>query len=158
MLHQEHIRIITKRNILIGEMDNVDGIFNVNKILTNIQKGLGECFAIYLFGSYADGTENKDSDVDFAVFIRNKKLVALDWYSTKQDLEMLLKKDVHLVDILQVSPILQNEIISKGKALYIKNQEKLNNAIMQIGAAYIDLMEQNKELYEHILKDKKIYG
>ena len=130
----------------------------IANILAIIKQGLGDCFAVYVFGSYADGTMNAESDIDLAVFIRNNKLTSWDWYATKQELELLLKKDVDLIDVFSVSTILQNEIVSKGKALYIKDEEKLNQAIMQIGSAYIDLMEQNKELYEQIFIDKRIYG
>jgi len=80
-----------------------------------------EAQAIYLFGSY--GTENEwpDSDVDIAVLLppaEAKRAGALDMGDLRLALEALLGKDVDLINLRQVSTVLQKEVVFADRRIF----------------------------------------
>ena len=80
-----------------------------------------EAQAIYLFGSY--GTENEwpDSDVDIAVLLppaEAKRAGALDMGDLRLTLEGLLGKDVDLINLRQVSTVLQKEVVFADRRIF----------------------------------------
>lgn len=84
--------------------------------------------AIYLFGSYAWGSPNEDSDLDLLIVIdkykKDRLLTMSDGYETLYDLGIC--KDILVYDKEQFSRCskdktsLCNEIAQKGKMLYAK--------------------------------------
>ena len=68
---------------------------------------------IAIFGSYANGTNTKDSDVDFLVeFYPQADL--LDQVGLKQDLEELLKKDVDVVTPKALSRYIREKVLHEA--------------------------------------------
>lgn len=97
---------------------------NILQIKNILRKDNDIIFA-YLYGSYAFRTIHKESDIDIAVYIK------------EGDLEFYLKKDNELLStlslisskidirILNVMPlVLKFEVISEGKLLFSKDEEK----------------------------------
>jgi len=75
----------------------------------------------YLFGSYADGTENESSDVDIAAYMDDTSLDAK--LSLHHDLQKALQKDIDLVVLNDVKNIyLLEAILNQG--IVIKEHEK----------------------------------
>ena len=57
---------------------------------------------IYLFGSYARGEANKDSDLDFLVFGgKNFKLTMI--FSLAEDLREIFKKNIDVFEISEIN-------------------------------------------------------
>ena len=54
---------------------------------------------IIVFGSYANGTTHKDSDIDLAFFKKEQNLSSYEVFMVAQELADLLKMDVDLVDL-----------------------------------------------------------
>jgi predicted nucleotidyltransferase len=52
---------------------------------------------VWLFGSYARGEADEDSDVDVLVDIEYRKGIASEYLSWKDDLSFLLKKKIDIV-------------------------------------------------------------
>lgn len=86
--------------------------------IVNWLKNAEEIELAILFGSYAKGTENSQSDVDLGI-----RLVSCEAMSAKEkmnyffDLEKLLKTNVDLIDLKTVGQPLLSEIIKHGKLL-----------------------------------------
>lgn len=91
---------------------NTLNIENLSKYLNTNKNVL---FA-YLFGSYANGSQNDKSDVDIALFLDN---VSLDeQLQINYELSKLLKKDVDLVILNSVKNIyLLEDILLHSKVL-----------------------------------------
>ena len=94
---------------------------------------LKDCFVsqlsplkVYLFGSYADGTYNEDSDFDFYIVVDDKQTDLLALMTRAYRAVRGIKK--HPVDILigtqskfeerKLQPTIENEVFQKGVLLY----------------------------------------
>ena len=98
----------------------------------------------YLFGSQAAGTATKTSDIDIAVFC-GKKMDNIVRWSIQNELADELGSEVDLIDMLNASTVLQQQIITQGKCLY--DPDKKSPAFeMQIISMYQDLNEQRAEI------------
>jgi len=77
----------------------------------------------YLFGSYAENRERKDSDIDVAVYLSG--IHEDDFFKYKLDLktelEQIFKKTVDVVIMNNASPLLNHEVFKNG--IIIKNSE-----------------------------------
>lgn len=81
---------------------------------------------VYLFGSYADGTYNEDSDLDFYIVVDDSHTDMLSLMSKAYKAIRGIRK--HPVDILvgtksrfderKHSPTVENEVFHKGVLLY----------------------------------------
>ncbi|NPV43619.1 MAG: nucleotidyltransferase domain-containing protein [Firmicutes bacterium] len=77
----------------------------------------------YLFGSYAENREKKDSDIDVAVYLSGIHEDDFFKYKLglKTELEQIFKKPVDVVIMNNASPLLNHEIFKNG--IVIKNSQ-----------------------------------
>lgn len=76
----------------------------------------------FLFGSHADGTARKESDLDIAVFYRQppqgaEKIAAID------SLSRAAGRDVHLAVLNEASALLRHQVMKNGFSVIIKDRE-----------------------------------
>jgi predicted nucleotidyltransferase len=105
---------------------------------------------VYLFGSYASGTETSASDIDIAV-LGNKKIPSLTRWQLQSELADALACDVDLVDLLSASTVMQNQIIHHGLCLY----ETENSAVlfdMQVMSMYQHLNDERADILAQFIK------
>ncbi len=67
---------------------------------------------IYIFGSYASGLQNSQSDIDIA-FYSKKAYSSYDIFILAQKLSSELGREIDLVQMKESSTVFQKEIISK---------------------------------------------
>lgn len=100
-------------------------LFNqqISKIINDAVKKI-KPEKVILFGSYAYGNPNKDSDVDL-LFIKNTKLSGLNRYRSVSrnivrlfPMDILIKTPLEIKKRLAMGDPFYNEIVSKGKVLY----------------------------------------
>lgn len=102
---------------------------------------------IYIFGSYALGLQNSQSDIDIA-FYSKKAYSSYDIFILAQKLSSELGREIDLVQMKESSTVFQKEIISKGKIIFEKNRlerEKIENLILK---KYIKLNEERKKIID----------
>ena len=80
-------------------------------------------YSLVIFGSYASGKQNKDSDLDIAVFIpdkthENNMKIAKNMVSRKS----LLNLDVHIITYNEMIEMLINKEVNVGKEIARKNR------------------------------------
>lgn len=83
-------------------------------------------FAI-LFGSFAEGKENEMSDIDIGIS-SSKDLSLMELGLLTARLEVVFKRNVDLVilnDLYRRNPLLAYEIVSRGKVIFCRNEERL---------------------------------
>ncbi|MCL6639677.1 MAG: nucleotidyltransferase domain-containing protein [Firmicutes bacterium] len=81
--------------------------------------------AVYLFGSGAKGTMREKSDIDLAVLFNpaaGNKLSRFDrLLAMAGDLESMSGRHVDVVDIREVPPVLQHQILKHGRCIVEKD-------------------------------------
>jgi len=117
--------------------------------------------AVYLFGSY--GTENEwpDSDVDIALLLppdEAKKAGTLVMSELHFALESLLKKDVDLVNLRQVSTVFQKEIIMAERRIFCADNYAADEFEMLVLSFYQKLNEERAELLAEGLRSGSFYN
>lgn len=123
-------------------------------IIDFLQKHLAEVYAIYLYGSFANGVATTESDVDLA-FLSEAQITNIAKWEVQEKLAAVLNKDVDLVNLKDASVVLRKEIVEKGKLLYSSDQYKTETFEMTTLSMYMDLNETRKD----ILNDyKEKYG
>lgn len=87
-------------------------------------------FSMVIFGSYAVGEQNKNSDLDVAVFIENednqKKIEAL---ANSAKLKSALEMDLHVIPIKEMIEMLINQEENLGKQIARKHLAVHNHRI-----------------------------
>lgn len=71
---------------------------------------------IYLFGSYAKGTEHASSDINIA-YMSDVVLSDYERFMLAEELASELNKDVDLVDLKLATTVFQTQIIATGKLI-----------------------------------------
>jgi predicted nucleotidyltransferase len=72
----------------------------------------------YLFGSFATGSSETDSDVDILVELDHTKPIGLEFVGMWQDLQKLLGRKVDLVTLEGVSPFIRPHVESQKLLIY----------------------------------------
>ena len=82
-----------------------------------------ECEAIVLFGSYARGTQNNESDIDIA--IKPKKEVSKkELFYLSQEIEDRINIEVDLINLNNIGDGFRYEILINGKTIYCEDEFK----------------------------------
>jgi hypothetical protein len=81
----------------------------INKIIPVLKKNGIEKAGI--FGSYARGDYNENSDIDILVEIEKKGFSLLDFIGIKLNIEDETGKSVDLVEYKTIKPLIKNEIL-----------------------------------------------
>lgn len=115
------------------------------------------CEAIVLFGSYARGTQTKESDIDIAVKT-NKELNSQEQFELVQELEEMLQKDVDFVNLDKITDVFRYEILMNGKTLYCKDSFKFDMYKLDMYREYLELNESRKDIIERVKNGGTIYG
>lgn len=131
---------------------------NLQNILETFFAKQAHVVAVYLFGSYAEKKQNEMSDVDIAVLYDKKHVPDLEkQLHLKNELETFTKKDVDLVILNSVSPILVHQVFKKGIPLLIQEEKELSRFFVRSLTDYADL-KVSRRFIEHSLMDRKIHG
>ena len=122
-----------------------------DKVL-EIINSLTECDAIVIFGSYARGTDNDESDIDIAIKVR-EQISKTKLYEIKEILEEKLKRDIDLINLDNVqNDGFKYEILINGKTIYCKDEYKFDLYKLDAYREYLELNEARKDIVENIRK------
>ena len=100
----------------------MDVIEKIHHLMPEIIARYPSVQVFYLFGSHADGGAEDRSDVDVAVFTDGSEDTAME-LELGVYLQHNLKREVDVVIMQKVSPILQHEVLKARKRLYEKDPE-----------------------------------
>lgn len=112
---------------------------------------------ILLFGSYAGGTANDESDLDIAYYSKIT-LSNYERFLLAGELAMIANIDVDLVDIRQVDTVFAAIIFSTSEQLYCNDQNIFYKERMKALSMYATLNEQRAQILESIEKQGSVYG
>ncbi len=100
---------------------------------------------IYLYGSYAKGTQTNDSDIDLAI-VAKKTISTRERIVMETRLSNLLHRDVDLVVFAQASPLLQHQILKNGYLVYEADAAERVRQEVRARFEYLDAKELFKEI------------
>lgn len=133
----------------------------MNEIIEKIKEVLIEkCKpeAIILFGSYARGTQNNESDIDIAIKT-NQKMSKLDIFNLKNELEEISKKDIDLINLDMInSDGFKYEILVNGIEIYCEDKYKFDLYKLDMYREYLELNESRQEIINMIKEGDEPYG
>ena len=73
---------------------------------------------VYLFGSYARGEADENSDVDLLIDWDYSKHIGLNYVFWREDIEKILNKEVDFVSFEYVSPYIEKNVNHDKKLIY----------------------------------------
>ena len=127
----------------------------VNKVegLQDFWQDNSDIRLVYLFGSLAES--NNANDIDLAILFNDKPSYDRIAF-IKEDLYKLLNTQrIDLVDLNRAGPVLRFDVISKGKSLYLENNEILNSFELRTIKEHMDTIYMRK-VQQWYLKEKTL--
>lgn len=143
---------MTKKHTIIIMLAKI-----INLIKKTIQHHVPDVEAIYLFGSQAKGTAQKNSDIDLAILCLEPLLADARW-KLSQTLAVLINKNIDLIDLRKTNTVMQWQIIHTGQRIFAKEPKKMAFFETYVLSDYIRLMELRQSIIDDIKKRGTIYG
>jgi uncharacterized protein len=94
--------------------------------------------ALWIFGSEAAGSARPDSDVDLAALF-SQPIAPEQLLAARLDLEILLGRNVDLVDLRRASPIVARQVLQHGRLLVDRDAVDRHVFSMLLPSRYVDL-------------------
>ena len=106
-----------------------------------------EITAVYLFGSYASGSQRHDSDVDLGILF-DDECEDFDSFLDRYFVELprTLRKDIHPLVMNTAGELVLKQIFSKGKVLVVRNPKKLSRFLMIKYSQILDFSYQLNQI------------
>ena len=128
-----------------------------------------EVIFAYLYGSYADNSNNKFSDIDIAVYIDDKLKPVSSYLGYRSELitelQSITSKDIDLIILNEVPDKIAYNALNEGSLMFTKSDNIsnrfYNNVINNISnnLSDHDIIENKlKRLYQYIMKLKQYEG
>ncbi|MFZ5995456.1 MAG: type VII toxin-antitoxin system MntA family adenylyltransferase antitoxin [Thermodesulfobacteriota bacterium] len=117
--------------------------------------------AIYIFGTYGTDEEWPDSDVDIALLLpweKAKEAGSLMMSDLCFELESLLHKDVDLINLREVSTVLQKEVIAAGRRIYCADEYAADEFEMLILSYYQKLSEERRDILQSFFETRRAFN
>lgn len=125
-------------------------------IVSQLKKRFPTLTFVYLFGSMATKRATATSDVDIAI-LATSHLDSVEKWDSAQELAILLKQDVDLIDLATASTVLRYEIITSGTLIYTQNPTAALKQEVEWMSEYLDFNETRRELMAEIQRRGTIY-
>ena len=111
-----------------------------------------------MFGSYARGTQNTESDIDIAIKTKSK-IEKKTLYKISIELSDELKKYIDLINLDdEISDDFRYEILITGKTLYCKDEFKFEMYKLDMYREFLELNESRQMIINRIKNGGDIYG
>ena len=132
---------------------------NLNKdemvrIITVLKEKIPSLQALYLFGSYADGSAKKSSDIDIA-YLADDTMNRVEKWEIGQYLASKLLKDVDLIDLKETNTIFRYQIIETAERIYGSGYDVESFETLAY-SFYLRFQEERRPILESIYADKTV--
>ncbi len=123
-------------------------------IITELHEAVPNLKALYIFGSFADDTVNRESDIDIA-YLAEDTLNNIQRWEIAQALARRLNIDVDLVDLKTTNTVFRFQIISTGKRIFGDGYD-VEEFEMLSYSFYLRFQEERQSIIDAVLADKKV--
>ena len=131
-------------------------VSNKQIIIDMLKKEIPKLQALYIFGSYADGTATNTSDIDIA-YLTTEALTSTQRWDISQKLAILLSRDIDLIELTETNTIFRYQILSKGTRIYGEGYDVENFETLAY-SFYLRFQEERKPIVDEILKNRSVFG
>ena len=131
-------------------------VSNKQIIIDMLTKEIPKLQALYIFGSYADGTATNTSDIDIA-YLTTETLDPTQRWDISQKLAILLSRDIDLIELTETNTIFRYQILSKGIRIYGEGYDVENFETLAY-SFYLRFQEERKPIVDEILKNRSVFG
>jgi uncharacterized protein len=94
---------------------------------------------IYIFGSYAKGTNNVRSDLDIAIMLENNYDPMIKLNLIGELTSIFKRDDIDLVILNTEKPVLRHQVIKYGKLVYMKDEDIKVEFEVKVLREYMDM-------------------
>ncbi len=127
-----------------------------DEIVAALRRALPEASAILLFGSHAAGAARPDSDLDLAVLLPGRADPVRLWH-VAEEMAAAFGVDVDLIDLGAASTVMQHQIITTGRTLFVAGLDFARYEAF-ILSAMTALTEAREPLLAEIKREGRVYG
>ena len=121
--------------------------------IINILIGETGCTDIVIFGSFASGTQNAESDVDISIRTE-QEISKKQIFEISNKLSDILKRDVDLVDLKQIQDGFRYEILINGTTIYTKDEINFEYYKLDMYREYLELNESRQDIIRKMKEGK----
>ncbi len=121
--------------------------------IINILKDETSCTDIVIFGSFALGTQNSESDIDIAIRT-DKEISKKEIFELSNKLSDILKRDIDLVDLKQIQDGFRYEILINGETIYTKDAINFEYYKLDMYREYLELNESRQDIIRKMKEGK----
>ncbi|MBA3884139.1 MAG: nucleotidyltransferase domain-containing protein [Acidobacteria bacterium] len=125
--------------------------------MDELRRALDGVVAIYLFGSSAQGTPHRSSDMDVAV-LGPRPLTPAIRFDLQERLASRLGRDVDLLDLAAATPVMGIQVVTGGALLYDGDSAVRGRFEDRTFGAYARLNEERRGILERIAEEGTVYG
>lgn len=127
----------------------------IRKKIIDLLNAKIDCEAIVVFGSFARGTQNEESDIDIAIKV-NKEMTKRELYEISNQISDELKRDIDLINLDTIeNDGFKYEILINGITIYCKDSYKFDMYKLDAFREYLELNEARKSIIDEIKRDKE---
>lgn len=112
---------------------------------------------ILLFGSFANGTNRADSDIDLAYFSK-EPLSSYERFLLAGDLAEAAGREVDLVDLMECDTVFTMQIFSQGIPIFMRDENEFTRQRMRAYSMYVTLNEQRAVVLDRIKEQGSVFG
>lgn len=127
------------------------------KVIQLMREAVPELLAVYRFGSQAQGAARSESDVDLA-FLALRAVSPKAGLALREELSLLLSRDVDLIDLRVASTVLRMQVISTGQCLFSADDRKREQFETMVYSSYARLNEERREILNDIRARGRVYA
>ena len=132
-----------------------------NAVIAKVRETFPAIEAIYLFGSFADGTQDGDSDLDLALLFRppldRQESKNLFMHPLHAQLQELTCRNVDLVNLRQMPTVLQKEIVMLGRRIYSADEVVADEFDLGVLSRYQKLNQERAEILQQFETTGRAY-
>ncbi|MDX8397224.1 MAG: nucleotidyltransferase domain-containing protein [Mariprofundaceae bacterium] len=130
-------------------------------VLSALQRGILESIpdvqAVYLFGSAARGELREDSDIDLAFWTQQSLSSTVLW-KLRQELAIIARRDVDLIELKTASAVLKMQVLMHGKRIMCRDFQACEQFEDFCFADYARLNEERQYILQDVQQRGSIYG
>jgi predicted nucleotidyltransferase len=112
---------------------------------------------VWVYGRFADGSARRASDVDIAILAERPIETDWDYFGRVGDLVSRLGREVDLVDLRRVPPLLRFEVFRGGVRVAARDPAACDFYETAAISGYQRLNDERRELFQEIRRRGTVY-
>ena len=132
-----------------------------NAVVAEVRQSFPDIEAVYLFGSFADGTEDDGSDLDLALLfcppLDRRERKNLFMHPLHAQLQRLTERKVDLLNLRQMPTVLQKEIVMLGWRIYCADEVVADEFDLGVLSRYQKLNQERAEILQQFETTGRAY-